>query len=363
MVRELTARLHIRRTIHILETATLQIPAVVGWFDPVVLVPAGILGHLTGDQLRAVLTHELAHLRRYDHLVNLVQCLTEALLFFHPAVWWLSRQIREDREYCCDDVAVEVCGDVLSYARTLQDLEEIRAGEPLSQKGFGTQQAILAATGGSLMHRITRLFGVRPTPQRSFGNWVFPGLMVVLLMTALFAASCEPNLVEAPPSDVDTSRSDKAISTTDGQAIVELHEHYAASGLDDALHKLQMAHEQNHITEQQYQSQLKSLHEARLELKAGHSVVVPLNGGGEFILRQARDGEAKQPGEPGLSKVELHELHEMRGDDLHWIAEDGSETLEFSTDGSDTKILFIPEAAMDAVPGAKAQPAAPKKLR
>ena len=90
------------------------------------LLPMSALAGLSPLQVEAILAHELAHIRRHDYLVNLLQTLLETLLFYHPAVWWLSRQIRIEREHCCDDLAVSLCGDPVVYARALADLEELR---------------------------------------------------------------------------------------------------------------------------------------------------------------------------------------------------------------------------------------------
>jgi TonB family protein len=104
------------------------------------------------QQLEVILAHELAHIRRYDPLMNALQILIETLLFYHPAVWWTSGRIRHERELCCDDVALSCCGDALCYARALTALEKLR-GVP----------AILAvgSTGGSLLYRIRRIMGER----------------------------------------------------------------------------------------------------------------------------------------------------------------------------------------------------------
>ena len=97
-------------------------PTVIGWLRPVVLLPVAALANLTPDQVQAILAHELAHVRRHDFVVNLLQTIAETLLFYHPAVWWLSHRIRVEREHCCDDIAVEVCGDPVGYAEALTTL-------------------------------------------------------------------------------------------------------------------------------------------------------------------------------------------------------------------------------------------------
>src|SRR5437867_995525 len=147
---ELCREVRVLRPVRILESALVQAPAVIGWMRPVVLVPVSALVGLPPRQLEAVIAHELAHIRRYDYLVNLLQTAVEILLFYHPAAWWVSREIRQEREHCCDDVAVQVCGDALVYARALAEIEALRSITP---------QLAMAAGGGSLLGRIHRIVG------------------------------------------------------------------------------------------------------------------------------------------------------------------------------------------------------------
>ncbi|PYS80516.1 MAG: hypothetical protein DMF67_20090 [Acidobacteria bacterium] len=113
-------RLRVSRAVRLCRSALVEAPTVVGHLRPIILIPASALTGLTPRQLEAVLAHELAHIRRYDYLVNLLQAAAEVLLFYHPAAWWLSRRLRVEREHACDDAAVEsLAGDVLLYARAL----------------------------------------------------------------------------------------------------------------------------------------------------------------------------------------------------------------------------------------------------
>jgi beta-lactamase regulating signal transducer with metallopeptidase domain len=140
-MRELAGRLGVRRAVELLESALVQVPTVVGWLRPVILLPASALTGLSADQLEALLAHELAHIRRCDSLVNILQTVIETLGFYHPAVWWVSHRIRIERENCCDDLAVTICGDRLRYARALTSMEEIRSGR---------SEFAVAASGGNL---------------------------------------------------------------------------------------------------------------------------------------------------------------------------------------------------------------------
>ena len=146
---ELQQRLGITRAIRYCESIHLGAPAVVGWFRPVVLLPISAFTGLTELQLRAVIAHELAHIRRFDAFFNLFQVAAETLLFYHPAVWWLSKRIRAERENCCDDVALAVCGNPAEYARALTLMEEWRVAPYLA----------MAANRGPLVSRVTRLLG------------------------------------------------------------------------------------------------------------------------------------------------------------------------------------------------------------
>ncbi len=157
--------------VRLLISSLVEVPTVVGWLRPVILMPVGALTGLPAEHVSALLAHELAHVRRHDYLANLLQSVIEAVLFYHPAVWWVSDQIRAERELCCDDLAVAVCGgDVLAYARALADVESFRPA------GAG---AVLAANGGSLANRIRRLIGQAPPASQSLPG---PGAVVSLAL-------------------------------------------------------------------------------------------------------------------------------------------------------------------------------------
>jgi beta-lactamase regulating signal transducer with metallopeptidase domain len=173
----LRRRLGIGHAVSLLESAAVPVPAVVGWLRPVILVPASALAGLTPDQLEAILAHELAHVRRHDYLVNLLQSVVETLLFYHPAVWWVSRQVRQERESCCDDLAVAVCGDRLGYARALAALEGLR-----------TPRLALGADGGSLLRRIQRLAGVPETGGAPVA-WIAGALVLALSLAGASASA------------------------------------------------------------------------------------------------------------------------------------------------------------------------------
>ncbi len=154
-------------------------PLVVGWLRPLVVLPTKILTELSPAQIKAVLAHELAHVKRGDFVINAIQCVIETLLFFHPCVWWASARVRQERENCCDDLAVSIVGSSKCYAQALLQLEQSRA----------QQQLALGANGGSLVDRIRRL--TRPattvSQRSSFAPTVFALCVLLPLMPGLIA--------------------------------------------------------------------------------------------------------------------------------------------------------------------------------
>jgi len=182
-VRELCDQLGIRQPVRLLESYLVHVPMAMGWVSPVILVPVSVFTELTPEQLKAVIAHELAHIRRYDYLINLIQAVFEALFFYHPAVWWLSYRLRTEREYCCDDVAVSACRDALSYARALSSLDALRDGEC---------RAAMVSTGGALMNRITRLVDVRMKQTRRLSGWLVPIVIALSLAGAVSAMTVSP---------------------------------------------------------------------------------------------------------------------------------------------------------------------------
>ena len=152
IARELQRQLGLTRAVRYLECSWLQAPAVIGWIRPIVLLPVQALTGLSETQLRAVIAHELAHIRRLDAFVNLLQILVETLLFYHPAIWWLNRRIRAERELACDEIAVGLTGDRIAYARALTLMAEWEKAPEL----------VMAANRGPLSRRILHILGRAP---------------------------------------------------------------------------------------------------------------------------------------------------------------------------------------------------------
>ena len=202
-------RLRISRPVWVAQSALVHVPMLVGWLRPMILIPAAVVSGLTTAQLEAVIAHELAHVRRHDYLANIVQTAAEILLFYHPACWWISKQIRAEREHACDDLAVSVCGDRVLYAEALADLETLRSEPPV----LG-----LAATDGVLMRRIRRLVAAAPVRRGLSPGWAaaavpLTALVLVLLNTDIAGtAGDDSKTLQSPTSSADRSlASDEAV--------------------------------------------------------------------------------------------------------------------------------------------------------
>jgi beta-lactamase regulating signal transducer with metallopeptidase domain len=173
----LQRRMGLDRVIRYCECHRLDAPAVLGWFRPVVLLPARALTGLNEEQIAAVIAHELAHIRRLDCFVNLFQIAMETLLFYHPAVWWVSQRIRAEREHCCDDEAIAICGDAVNYARALTLMEEWRTAPAL----------MMAANQSPLGERVLRVLGLSGATGRT--RMAGLGVSFVCLAGALLAGN------------------------------------------------------------------------------------------------------------------------------------------------------------------------------
>ncbi len=220
MVQEQARKLGLRFVPLVAYCDRVAVPTVVGWLRPVILIPASILRGLNASELEWILCHELAHIRRNDVWVNLLQRCIESVLFFHPAVWYVSRQVSQERELCCDDLVLKAGNPRMGYAGALLRMAElcILADDP--------QLAVLRATGqgqSELEFRIRRLMTYQ---QRAHWRLTRIGLLVstILIVTAaaapMIVRACtqvidqqDPDSAQndSPPSIIKTQELDKSI--------------------------------------------------------------------------------------------------------------------------------------------------------
>ena len=215
----ISAALGLHRTVQLLQSAAVEVPSVIGTLRPVILIPASALTGLTPEHIEMVLAHELAHIRRHDFFVNLLQAVAETLMFYHPAVWWMSQRVRVERENCCDDLAVAVCGNPIQYARALTRLEELRAS---------SLPVVVAANGGSLLDRVRRIAAGRAERTASSSRWAAAIAMLALILTAVAVpslpalaerqqkkAATEP--VQPAPAAAEVDVIEEAVATEPGE--------------------------------------------------------------------------------------------------------------------------------------------------
>jgi beta-lactamase regulating signal transducer with metallopeptidase domain len=267
--------LRVSRAVRLCRSALVEVPTVVGHLRPIILVPAAALVGLTPRQLEAVLAHELAHVRRYDYAVNLLQTAAETLLFYHPAAWWLGRRVRAEREHACDDAAVAATGDVLLYARALAALEQLR--------GVSAAPALaLAANGGSLVKRIRRLVNDERRAPNARRPFAAAALVAALLCCGLAAQRSLATAGAVPSLEIRTGavapRREVAVTFVNYPGYI-----YDAGRLKDKSDKLLRSLAANGIqavgfvNEAQFYKQDGSAHEPRVQalrdwLDAGHEL-------------------------------------------------------------------------------------------
>ena len=212
-VQVIKRRLGITRAVNLLESAAVEVPTVIGWLKPAILLPMSALTGLSNSQVEAILAHELAHIRRADYIVNLFQSIVETVLFYHPVVWWLSNQLRTERENCCDDFAAQYCGNTKQYAFALLKMEQLRPQ---------TNQLALGANGGSLVNRVARLIGKQPSKnQTPSGIAALSMLTLVLVLAATFVSNFQPPEVVAAAAVQDKAPDGKNAKPKDDLSDLE----------------------------------------------------------------------------------------------------------------------------------------------
>jgi beta-lactamase regulating signal transducer with metallopeptidase domain len=175
MLERLRRRIGVSRPVRLLASARVHVPTVAGWLKPVILLPMSALTGLTPRQIELLILHELAHVRRHDHLVAVLQAVAEVALFHHPAAWWASARIREAREHCCDDLVASLEG-VRDYVDALASMEAVRIRPPA---------LALAADGASLVDRVRRLVDAC-APRPASGPRLVAGGVLLAIAALLF---------------------------------------------------------------------------------------------------------------------------------------------------------------------------------
>lgn len=181
----------LKKTIPVLESALTRSPLTIGYLKPLILFPIGVINHLSEREVEAILAHELAHILRRDYLFNILQSIVEALFYYHPAVWWLSAQLRSERESACDEQAIEWCGSKLNYAKALVTMQEMAFYPTTPALAFSGQRQ------SQFLRRMQRLF---KQPQSQFNimeKWIATSLVVCSILALTFGQQIQRHQSDA----------------------------------------------------------------------------------------------------------------------------------------------------------------------
>ncbi len=202
--RRLAARMGVDGTLRVTAAPGLDEPVQIGWLKPVILLPASLLTNLAPSHVEAILAHELAHIRRHDYLLAVAQSLIDVLLFYHPAAWWISHTLREEREQCCDDLAVATLADRKTYVHALASLALQRPPRPTGRLALGVRGSGLAA-------RIARLVSPPARYRMPSSTSVAFSLALIVVAGGLVAA-CAEHTVPGEPLSIDTAGLPEALA-------------------------------------------------------------------------------------------------------------------------------------------------------
>jgi bla regulator protein blaR1 len=299
----LQRRLGVARAVRYVCSRVSESPAVFGCLRPVVVLPLAALAGLSPWQVEAIIAHELAHIKRWDLLVNAFQIATETLLFYHPAVWWVNRVIRNEREHCCDDIAVEACGNAHDYARALAQLEESRSASVWA----------MAANGGVLTARIGRLLGVK----RAARSMSVAGMAVIgslCVAGVLLAGTTVAQLQSSPSAAPETAVIDPLASAPMSQVRlaqpVRMAVHMHLARLEEpaaTAHRSKESVSQNAPSEQRG-SYIESLQSAGLkDLTVDEIIALKIHGITPDYIREMR-AVGLEANSPELVSLKIHQV-------------------------------------------------------
>jgi len=297
---ELQRRLGVSRAVRYVCSKVAESLAVFGSLRPVVVLPLSALAGLSPWQVEAIIAHELAHIKRWDLWVNAFQIATETLLFYHPAVWWVNRVIRNEREHCCDDVAVAACGNAHDYARALAQLEESRSASVWA----------MAANGGVLTTRIGRLLGIN----RAARSMSVTGMAVIggLCVTGVLLAGTTVAQLQSSPSAAPATAAIAPVSPMPMSQIfvaprVRMASPVHLARLEAAERRARESVSQNPSSEQRG-SYIESLQSAGLkDLSVDEIIALKIHGVTPDYIRELR-AAGIEPSTPELVALKIHEV-------------------------------------------------------
>lgn len=192
IVSEFSQRLNIKQSVKLVESALVKVPVTLGYIKPVILFPLGMLTGMSYEQVETIIAHELAHIKRADYLVNLLQSILEVIFFYHPAVWWISSIIREERENVCDDLALEISSQPADLAKALVYVSQFENGKSsLAMSAIGNKN--------KLKRRVKRMMG--ENKHKTFRSRVYSASLILLVVLSFGAIACSTANSDVYPQD------------------------------------------------------------------------------------------------------------------------------------------------------------------
>ena len=261
---ELSQKLNLKKRIQLLESAIVKVPVVIGYFKPAVIVPLGLFTGIPHKQVEAILIHELAHIKRNDYLVKLIQTIVEILFFFNPFVWWISSLINKEREHCCDDLAVNLTKDNISFVKALAGLCELEAGSTSAALAFGK-------SNNQIIKRMERIMKKNEN-KNSFSHFTIAFVILLSSLIALGTTTLKSvNFEQGVEILMDTSK----VKSVDAKNEIDKKEiEKTFQVLQVKLTKLKAAYENEKDLDikRKYKQKLKELEEKAktMETKYGH---------------------------------------------------------------------------------------------
>ena len=188
-------RLRIRPNVGLFESALVTVPMTIGWLKPLILLPIGVVNNLSTKEIEAILAHELAHIAGRDFLLNIFQTIIEILFYYHPAVWWISANVRNERENRCDDVAVQLTGSPLTYAKALLAVQELQHN---NARTYGLAMTFAGKNKGMLLNRIERVLNHKQNKSNIMEKFTATALLLLVATLLSFSDHKQPNPANPP---------------------------------------------------------------------------------------------------------------------------------------------------------------------
>jgi len=249
-VNSISNQLNITKKISVHESSLIQSPLITGWLRPMILFPIGLVNQLNTNEIEAIIAHELAHVSRHDILFNFLQSLSEIIYYYHPGIWWISNQIRKEREHSCDDIALQVTGNQLDYAKALLQVQNY-ARTPQLALGFSGKK-------GQLLTRVQRVLSPTETKNRLFEKLILSIVILSAVVSMSFKEHQKVKLdsflienstsisIKTEPNETYTIELDSFPNGKDQLHVIENNQKFEVNIEDGSIKKLLINGEQIH---------------------------------------------------------------------------------------------------------------------